>query len=364
MKPLQPILYYITAHGYGHGVRSCDIVRALMEKAPNCPLRIISDLPVDFLRSRLNLPASAFRCGSFDVGMVQIDSIRVDVPQTLARVEEVLARRPRLIAEEVDFIRETGAGLVVCDIPSIPLEAARVAGVPSMAVGNFAWDWIYEEFEPEDSRWTAAVQAFRKGYAGADLLLRLPFAEPMAAFPRREDIPLVARPGRNRRDDLARRYNVDASKTWALLSFTTLEWDEAALRAIGKLDDVVFFTVLPLGWPGENFCAVDREAFSFSDVIASCDVVVSKPGYGILSECVVNDKPLVYAERENFREYPVLEAAVKKHMRHRHIPAADLYRGALREHIEAALIAPPAREPLASGGDIIAAERMIEFGRR
>jgi hypothetical protein len=355
------ILYYITAHGYGHGVRSCDIIRALMRKAPEVPLRIISDLPVDFLRSRLDLPASVFRGGSFDVGMVQIDSIRVDVPETLARVEDLLGRRARLMEEEAKFMREAGAGLVVCDIPAIPLEAAHTAGIPSIAVGNFAWDWIYEDFETDNTRWLEAVRTFRAGHEKAGLLLRLPFAEPMSAFPRREELPLVARPGRNRRDELAARYGVDAAKTWALLSFTTLDWDEAALREIRKLDDVVFFTVLPLGWPGENFCAVDRRVFSFSDVIASCDVVVSKPGYGILSECVVNDKPLVYAERENFREYPVLEAAVKKHMRHRHIPAADLYRGALREHIAAALDAPPALDPVASGGDDVAAERMLHM---
>lgn len=354
------ILYYITAHGYGHGVRSCDIIRALMRQEPEISLRIVTDLPVDFLRSRLDLPVSAFRPGSFDVGMVQIDSIRVDVPQTLRQVEAMLDRRARLIEQEAAFIKQTGAGLVVCDIPAIPLEAAHAAAIPSMAVGNFAWDWIYEEFESEDGRWAEAVNVFREGYGKTGLLLRLPFAEPMKAFPRREELPLVARAGRNRRSEIAARYGVDAEKTWVLLSFTTLDWDEAALREIEKIGNAVFFTVLPLGWAGSNFCAVDRQIFSFSEVIASCDLVVSKPGYGILSECVVNDKPLVYAERENFREYPVLEAAIKKNMRHRHIPAADLYRGRLREHIQAALIAPPALEPMKAGGDDIAAARMLD----
>ncbi len=353
------IVYYITAHGYGHGVRSCDIIRALRRMAPGTVIRVVSDLPVDFLRSRLDLPMESYRAGSFDVGMVQVDSIRVDVAATLDRVEQVLRRRDALIGQEQAFLRSVRASLVVCDIPSLPLEAAAREGISAIAVGNFAWDWIYEEFVDADPRWARVVEAFRAGYRQAGLLLRLPFAEPMAAFPRQQDIPLVARCGVNRRDEIAAAYHLDASKTWVLLSFTTLDWDARALAEVEALRDHVFLTVLPLAWDGLNFCAVNRHSFSFSDVMASCDLVVSKPGYGILSECVVNDKPLVYAERENFREYPVLEAALKRHLRHQHIPAADLYRGELGPYLARAQKAPPAREPLKNGGDDVAAREML-----
>lgn len=361
MKQQPAIVYYVTAHGYGHGVRSCDIIRALRREAPDVNIMVVSDLPVDFLRSRLDLPLEAYRAGSFDVGMVQLDSIRVDVDETLRRVQALIARREALIEQERSFLRAHKAGLVVCDIPSIPIEAARAEGLPVVAVGNFAWDWIYEEFVARVPAWAQAVQAFRAGYAQADVLLRLPFAEPMAAFPRHENIPLVATPGVSRRDEIAAAYHIDAAKPWVLLSFTTLDWDDASLRRVEALSDYVFLTVLPLGWDAVNFCSINRHDFSFSDVIATSDIVVSKPGYGILSECVVNDKPLVYAERENFREYPVLEAALKRHLRFRHIPAAELYAGRLETHLEAARVASPAVESITGGGDVIAARRMLNM---
>jgi L-arabinokinase len=361
MRKIKSIAYYITAHGYGHGVRSCDVIRALLREAPEIRLQVVSDLPVDFLNSRLDLPMDAYRAGSFDVGMVQLDSIRVDVPETLNRVRSLVRRRSTLIESERNYLREKEVDLVVCDIPSFPMEAARAEGLPVVAVGNFAWDWIYEEFVAQDPAWSGVVEAFQEGYAGADVLLRLPFAEPMKIFSRQEDVPLVASRGVGRRDEIAEAYHRDAGKAWVLLSFTTLDWDARALAAVERLDDYEFFTVLPLAWPGRNFCAVDRHRFSFSDVIASCDLVVSKPGYGILSECVVNDKPLIYAERENFREYPVLEKAIKKHLRHVHIPSEDLYRGALTKYLSAAGSCPPAPEPLATGGDVIAARRILSF---
>jgi len=125
MKSRRSLVYYITAHGYGHGVRSCDIIKALRRADPELSIRVVSDLPVDFLRSRLDLPMESFRAGSFDVGMVQLDSIRVDVEQTLHRIEAVLAHRSERIRGERQFLREQRAGLVVCDIPGLPIEAAK-----------------------------------------------------------------------------------------------------------------------------------------------------------------------------------------------------------------------------------------------
>ena len=159
---------------------------------------------------------------------------------------------------------------------------------------------------------------------------------------------------------MAEALSVDANRKWALLSFTTLELDEAALDKMRELTGWLFFTVKPLSWKGANFVAVDREQFGFETVLASCDVVVTKPGYGILSECVANEKPMVYVEREDFVEYPVLEAAVKKVLKHVHIPSEMLYAGDLRSSLEAILIASDPSETLESGGDRVVAELIVE----
>jgi len=355
MKSRRSLVYYITAHGYGHGVRSCDILSALRRADPELCIRVVSDLPVEFLRSRLDLPLDAYRAGSFDVGMVQLDSIRVDVDMTLRKISSLLHTRAARIETERNFLREQNAGLVVCDIPAIPMEAAKAEGIPVVAVGNFAWDWIYEEFIPRDAGWQSAVDVFREGYRQADLLLRLPFCEPMLAFPRIQDIPLVSHAGQNRREEIAEKYRIDPAKTWVLLSFSTLDWNDEALKQVEKLRDYVFLTVLPLGWSGKNFCAIDRHQISFSTVIASSDIVISKPGYGILSECVVNNKPLVYAERTDFREYHVLEEALKKYLRYQHIPAEELYHGNVGEYLASVMKNPPALITLPAGGEQLAA---------
>src|SRR5574342_361665 len=85
------IAYYVSAHGYGHGVRSCDIIRALNETHPAVTVHMVTLLPASFLSNRTGPGRNRIRARSFDVGMVQLDSIRVDVDATLAEAVQLLS---------------------------------------------------------------------------------------------------------------------------------------------------------------------------------------------------------------------------------------------------------------------------------
>lgn len=350
-KKQKRVAYYVSAHGYGHGVRSSDIVRALLEKQP-VDIVLISVLPQSFLANRLGRAAVIFREGKFDVGMVQKDSIRVDLEATLRELQTLTARWDELVESEAEWLRCQGMTLVVCDIPAIPVAAAKRVGIPAAVVANFSWDWIYEEFAERDARWRPIVERFASAYRETDLLLKMPFSPDMGVFPRKVDIPLVARPGQARRADITRITGADISKPWVLLSFTTLEWGEDALSRVESHNQYEFFTVQPLEWNRRNIHAINRDVIPFSDVLASVDIVVSKPGFGLLSECVVNGKPLVYAGRTDFREYSVLEREMKRFLRCVHIPTDALYRGELETALVAVAGQPEPPETLpANGGE-------------
>jgi hypothetical protein len=360
--PKKPsIAYYISAHGYGHGVRSGQIIRAINQLYPRLAVHIVSALPASFLLHQVGSARNSIRNASFDIGMVQLDSIRVDVGATLKRAEQLYARRTEIVNQEASFLAENGVGLIVVDIPAIPIQSAALADIPSVAIGNFGWDWIYSGFLKTNDRWRPIVDAVRQDYARADLLLRLPFCDKMDAFSNIEDIPLLASPGEFRRSEIAALMGCDPEKRWVLLSFTALEWNEEAVAGVVKNTDYEFFTVLPLEWQNSRIHALNRESVPFSDVIASVDVVVSKPGFGILSDCIVNQKPLIYADRSDFLEFSILESAIRKYLRNVHIPAADLYRGDLRASLDRIWESPVPETSVPQGGDRIAAQRIAQF---
>jgi hypothetical protein len=358
------IAYYITSHGYGHGVRSCSIIRAVNELYPHLTVAIVSTLPRSFLSNQTGSNKNPIRAKSFDVGMVQLDSIRVDVAATLDRATQLYSQRRQLAEQEAAFLASAGVSLVVVDIPGLPIEAATLAGIPGVAVGNFGWDWIYSDFVPRDARWKPIVDMFQEQYLKTNLLLRLPFCETMSAFPHIQDIPLVATAGRSRRSDIAALTGCHPEKKWILLSFTSLDWTEEALECVERIEEYEFLTVLPLQWTRRNIHALSRDQMAFSDVIASSDAVISKPGFGILSDCIVNRKPLIYADRSDFLEYPILEASIRKYLKHVHIPASKLYSADLMESLNEIWVSPGPELELTAGGDRIAAEKIAGLAER
>ena len=81
----------------------------------------------------------------------------------------------------------------------------------------------------------------------------------------------------------------------------------------------------------------------YEDLVAAADVVVSKPGYGIVSECIANQTALLYTSRGVFAENDVLIAGMKPVVRSRFISQDDLRSGLWEPSIRALLAEPEPR---------------------
>ncbi len=357
---MKKIVYYITAHGYGHGARSCDILNAIRTANPNVPIIVKTDLPADFMAGRL-LPNIEVRPGAFDLGLIQKDSIHVDLEASLETITKLYERERELIDQEKQFMAAENIGVVVADIPAIPLAAAQELEIPNIGCSNFGWNWIYSEFVEHDSRWQFFVDKFTEVYRKTDLLLRQPFSESMDVFPTMIDLPLLAKPGTERRKRIAEATGADPDKPWVLLSFTTLDLDTRAIEKISHIIMYEIFTVEPLNWQVQGIHSLSRNLASFTDIMASVDYVITKPGFGIVSECIANNKPIIYSDRKNFLEYPVLVDAIEQYCRNAFIPNAELYAGDLERALTDAKNAPRPKQEIPRGGAEKAAKIILQF---
>ena len=344
------IAFYITAHGYGHAARSLKVIEALQEHQP---VTVVTRVSPSFFSGRLG-PSLSLRPRAFDLGLIQIDSVRGDVAATLRAYQPLMGQTEELIDEEVAFLRDSGVKLVVVDSPALPLSAARRCGIPGLALTSFGWDYIYSPFVQEDPGWSQVCEWFQRHYRAATFGLQYPFAAPIEAIASREEVPLVATPGRVCREAIAARSGADPDKPWVLVWFHQLEPDLGALESL----PVEIFTVGSLGWPIANGHQVDME---FVDLLASCDAVVSKPGFGILSDCIANRKPLVYVPRTDFREAQLLEVAIQRHLRYACITPQALYAGDWQPSLEQARMAPEPEQTVAVGGAEQIAARVLSF---
>ena len=350
--PLVVIAFYISGHGFGHAARDLELVAALAAARPGIRFIVRTSVPAWlFDSSRAALPGLDVQPCDTDTGIAQIDSLRLDEEETARRAAVFYDDFDRRVDEEAALLQHGGADLVIADIPPLACAAASRAGIPAAAVGNFTWDWIYAAYPAFAQLAPRAVPAIQAAYAMATIALRLPLHggfEPMARVT--ANIPFIARRSARDPEDTRRILGLPAGKPVVLASFggygVTLPLDELSRSSR--------FTFITAG-------RQPPAGLLYQDLVAAADVVVSKPGYGIVSECVANGTALLYTSRGHFAEYDVFAAQMPSIVRCRYIPQDDLLAGRWADAIDALLAQPAAPMRAWTNGAQIGAERILKL---
>ena len=166
MNPSYPIVFYVSGHGFGHTSRTIEVIHAVLRRRPDVTVVVKTSAPRRLfertLRGRIGLVEM-----TCDAGMIQNDSLNVDTAASVREAKAFQEQLPELASTEASFLTDSAARAVVGDIPPLAFEAAAAAGVPSIAIGNFTWDWIYEGY-PEESPFDLATGHPRRVSKGVD----------------------------------------------------------------------------------------------------------------------------------------------------------------------------------------------------
>lgn len=360
------VLFYISGHGFGHASRQVEVINALGARRPDLAIEIRSAVKADLLARTVRGPYRLVPTAT-DTGIVQRDSVTHDDPATLAAAREFYGTYAGRVAHEVATL-PADLALIVGDVPALAFDVAAAGGVASLAIANFTWDWIYETHAGfDDASWV--VSLIRAAYRRATSALELPFSGGFEVFGHRQSIPLITRrPSVARADtrfalglpaerplallsfggyglpalDLAR---LDCRDRWTIVTTDRVSADVSGLSHVIKLDETVF-----RGGP-----------VRYEDLVAAADVVVTKPGYGILAECLASQTAMLYTSRGDFREYDVLVRELPRYVRSRFISQDDLFAGRWTESLEALHRQPPAPERMALDGAEQAAGIIVDL---
>jgi len=187
--------------------------------------------------------------------------------------------------------------------PSFRLGAR--AGVTRLGLANFSWDWIYAHLSAREPGFSEAASWAAQAYREAQLLLRLPFAGDLSAFHKIEDIPLIARRPRLTRPEARARLVMD-ERPLVLWSFGGHGLPAFRPAVLGQLKEFCFLLTEPVAAPPANVRVLDerqlgRQDLGYEDLVAASDVVVTKPGYGIVTDAIAARTRLVYTDRGTSR---------------------------------------------------------------
>ncbi len=379
------IVFYISGHGFGHASRDIEVLNALLDRRPDLPVVVRTAAARWLFDLTLRHPV-VFEQVETDTGITQIDSLHLDVPGTIRGAASFYRTLDGRAQAEAARLQQAGARLVVADIPPLAFRAAARAGVPAVALGNFTWDWIYEAYPEMQAEAPELVLQLREAYASAVLALRLPMHGGFASVATIRDIPFVARHARRSPGEVRDSLGLRADRRLALLSFGGHGLQGLDLRCIDAAGDYLLVTTGQMapnarenvgsgsGGAGRGAPArrdgsvvhVDERALydvglRYEDLVGAADVVVTKPGYGIIAECLANDTALLYTSRGRFVEYDVLVDWLPRILRTRFISQADLYAGRWQTHLDALLGQSPAPERPATNGADVAAEMILQM---
>jgi UDP:flavonoid glycosyltransferase YjiC (YdhE family) len=335
------VVFYITGHGFGHASRVIEVINELIVRERDLQVQIRTTA-APWLFDLTVRQGFTYEAVETDTGIVQIDSLRLDERASVERAAAFMASFDARVEQEAAVLSAMDAKLVVADMPALGFAAAARAGVPAVAMGNFTWDWAYSAYPGM----RGIVEAIAAAYADAHLALRLPMWGGFGAFRVVRDVPFVAR--RSTRDpaDTRRALRLPEGKRLVFPSFGG--HGLAGLDEAGKLDD--YHVLLSL-----DEKRLYAEGFRYEDVVRAADVVVTKPGYGIIAECLANDTALLYTDRGNFIEYDVLVGAMPRFLRAAYINHDDLFAGRWKAHLDALLAQPaPPERPATNGAEVIA----------
>lgn len=310
---------YVSSHGFGHSVRASQVIRAL---PPQIPVLIRSMTPRWFFEQELRGRPFTLEPERFDVGALGPDSVGIDIERTFTEAWAVHRRAMDRLEEEAGLLRERGVRAVLCDAPAPPLLAAKQLGVPSLLMANFTWVEIYAALAAQAraqglgdaaAEGSLLVGEMRRRYAEADAMLVPGLAIEMKSVERRIPVPIVARHGRPNREALADALGFDGGQPMVQIylgaaGLSGMQWEKLAL-----FEREQFFSFTPV--PGDESAKVrilPEGVMNHADATASADAVVGKLGYSLCAECLASGIPIIYTAREDFAEFPALEAAMRE----------------------------------------------------
>jgi L-arabinokinase len=345
---LAVVAFYISGHGFGHAARQIEVMRALRALDPGLAFVIRTSAARWMFEAAAPQPFD-FHDVALDTGITQLDSLHIDEAATVHAAADFYRTFDRRVDDEAAAIGRMNIDLVIGDVPPLAFAAAARAGVRSIAVANFTWDWIYSLYDAFDDEAPHVRTAMGGAYAMTDRALRLPFHGGFETMPRVRDIPLIAR--RSRRDpaDTRRLLGLDPSRPVVLASFGAYGAD----IPLAQLEQSGEFSLL----------APPREApagLRYEDLVAAADVVVTKPGYGIVSECIANNSALLYTSRGRFVEYDVFVREMPRFLRCRFLPLDDLSAGRWIAVVRQVLDDPAPPEPIRIDGADVAARIILD----
>lgn len=338
----------ISGHGFGHVAQTAPILNLLHQHKPQLRLTVRSAVPLAHLRSRIHAPFAHLHSEG-DIGMLMSSALDIRVEDSRANYRAFHAGWNTRVENEARLLHDLGADMVLSNVGYLPLAGAQRAGIRNTALCSLNWADIYRHYCGDD----AIASQIQTCYSNADAFLRATPGMAMETLPNLVPVTPIAVVGNNRRDELDRLLRLSKEEKLVLVSLGGIA-SRLPIECWPRIEGVRW--LVERSWEVDHPDAIMVESLpvSFSDLLASSDALVCKPGYGSFAEAACCGTPVLYVSRGDWPESPALIVWLQQHGLCREVPRDDLERGNIETLLEALWSAPRPEPVIPTGAEQVA----------
>ncbi len=355
------LLVAISSHGFGHVAQVAPVIHALRACLPELRLTLRAAVPEAHLAARIG-GAFTLQRARDDFGMVQTSALDVDLEASACAYRELHTDWDARVAAVAEEIADAAPDLVLADVPYLALAGAARAGIPAVALCSLHWEGIYRHYCGHLVEAAAIRRQMLEAYASAQQFLRPAPSMPMPELTNTRAIGPIATCGVNRRTELDARLGVSPDERLVLVAMGGIALS-LPMESWPRWPGVRFVAARAWGVGRDDVIELESLDMPFSDVLASSDALLTKPGYGSFAEAAVAGVPVLYVRRGDWPEEPALVAWLHGNTHAVEVTRPDLLAGRLGTALET-LFAMPRRAPVAADGAREAATIIAEILRK
>ncbi len=348
------IAYFISSHGFGHASRASAVMEAFEKIEPSINFEIFTLVPEWFFEESLS-DDFMYNVLISDIGMVQKTPFDIDVSKTLQELDAFLPFNKILIKSLANKLKDKNCQIIICDISPLGIAVAKDAGIKSVLIENFTWDWIYEEYCEVNNRFLTHIKYLDEQFQQADFRIQ---TQP-ACYDVQSDLSAVPVSRKHKKSQSEIRKQLGVSESEKMIMITMggiperfLFFDK--LRQIRNVRFIIPGSVKKNKTEDNLILLSHNSGFFHPDLVNACDAIVGKVGYSTLAEAFSSGAPFAYVLRENFRESLILEEFVRKNMQSFAIENAEFYNGSWLQRVPELLALPKKKPDIKSGAEQVA----------
>lgn len=303
------IVFYISSHGFGHMTRCLAIIEEILEKTDYSIYIASGKFQNDFAGIYLDGHADRilFRNIDTDIGLVNCkNSLKVDTDSLQKELLNFTTGWDTVSDEEFYILSSFNVSCVISDISPIGALTADKLGVRSIGISNFTWVEQYESLGLDPD----IIRKYIEAYSKLDCFVEYELSLPMKSLkvPRLKTGFISRKIDPARVEEIKRNYGnsifITCGKSANLENINVRNFDGSIFTTSGiNISGNKNVVKLPLNTPDTQ------------NYIAASSAVITKAGWGTISEAVIARSRLALIERKDvFEDTYSIEELKKRDM--------------------------------------------------